>query len=663
MRDRHWGVILAGLWLLLSGSSIQAGASTQYTGLHSDILIEQQRNTFQLALANHQQNSTIKDYPLFPLLEKSQLEQAINKGPLNRNLANKVQNYLDTYSNSWPAASLRQHWLLKLGAQGKWQLFLEDYNGTTSNIRLDCYHHRAQWASGHKTLAMSAGADLWLRNASKYRACSSLMKQWKKAGNLTTELRWQAILTALDKGQLNQARQQLKKIDSSSQKLAMKLINNWKKPKAILFNFKSDSGFAEATHFYDLQRVYLKKLGKNNAEDAISLIQTSMAKRPPHIQKKVLYNLATSLFYQQHEQSSYWLTQLDPAGLDEKIQQMILRHHLLQQDWAAIAQQINALPRSLKNKHRWQYWSVRADMAANSNLNNQQIEVLKKLAITRDFYGFLAADILKQDYQMQHTAVSSSNKLLTKVQAMPSIQRAFEWYQLNQPLEAYREWHFVLQQLTHNERLAAAQLAHQWGWHNQVVITLAKAKNWDDLDLRFPTPYAENFQQAALNNSILPNWAYAIARQESAFRADAKSPVGARGLMQIMPATARETARKAGIGYNKSTQLYQADKNIKLGNAYLSQLKKRFQGNLIYATAAYNAGPHRVKRWIKQRPGMPIDAWIETIPFKETRRYVQNVMTYTAIYGDKLGTDQRLIGQLLPLTPLISQTTPPIQSD
>lgn len=171
------------------------------------------------------------------------------------------------------------------------------------------------------------------------------------------------------------------------------------------------------------------------------------------------------------------------------------------------------------------------------------------------------------------------------------------------------------------------------GWHHQAIMSAARATLWDDIDLRFPVPEAELFSEYAEKRELDYPWVLAIARQESAFHPMARSHSGAMGLMQLMPATAKQAAKQAGIPYRKKSELYEPEINIAIGTAHLAWLFKQFEGSQIMATAAYNAGSTPVKRWLKQRGHLPLDIWIETIPYDETRKYIQNVMAFRVIYS------------------------------
>ena len=172
---------------------------------------------------------------------------------------------------------------------------------------------------------------------------------------------------------------------------------------------------------------------------------------------------------------------------------------------------------------------------------------------------------------------------------------------------------------------------------------MAQAQYWDDLDVRFPMAHRDTLVREAKVRGLHSSWVFAITRQESAFMDDARSGVGASGLMQLMPATAKETARKFSIPLASPQQVLNPDTNIQLGAAYLSQVHGQFNGNRVLASAAYNAGPGRVRQWLKGANHLGFDVWIESIPFDETRQYVQNVLSYSVIYGQKLNVPQPLV--------------------
>jgi soluble lytic murein transglycosylase len=250
----------------------------------------------------------------------------------------------------------------------------------------------------------------------------------------------------------------------------------------------------------------------------------------------------------------------------------------------------------------------------------------------------MAADQLGKPYELNHKGLVFEEDQVSKVSATPALKRARELYKLDRLDEARREWRQMRAGLDDRQILLASRLAQGWGWHEQGVQGAIATSAWDHLAMRFPLAYREQFHSAAREQGLDVNWIYALARQESAFRHDARSHRGAIGLLQLLPATARQTAREAGMPYNNLATLLDPKANIQLGTAHLSTLLKEFDDNRILATAAYNAGAHRVRQWLgKETADLDSDIWVETMPYHETRQYVRRVMAYTVIYGYRRG--------------------------
>jgi len=206
--------------------------------------------------------------------------------------------------------------------------------------------------------------------------------------------------------------------------------------------------------------------------------------------------------------------------------------------------------------------------------------------------------------------------------------------------------------LDEDELLQAAILADRWGWHSRAIAAAARVEEYDDLDIRYPLPYQQQFEQFSMAASIPPTWAYGVARSESLFMPDVRSRAGAIGLMQLMPATGREVAREIKLPYAGLATLTNADDNIQLGTTYLGKMADRYSGNRVLATAAYNAGPHRVDQWLPEHGSVDARVWIENIPYNETRKYVKRVLAAEAIFYWRLtGTVQRLSDTLPEVRP------------
>ncbi|MCK5477846.1 MAG: transglycosylase SLT domain-containing protein, partial [Methylococcales bacterium] len=203
-------------------------------------------------------------------------------------------------------------------------------------------------------------------------------------------------------------------------------------------------------------------------------------------------------------------------------------------------------------------------------------------------------------------------------------------------MEAKRQWWYAVTKLDKKDILIAAKYAQQLDWTQTAIFTIAKAKYWDDVSLRFPLAYQDQVQKNADKQQLNPAVIFGLIRRESAFNQDAQSPVGARGLMQIMPKTGRQIAKELKEKWRNKNNLFNPSTNVKYGAYYYKQLLNQFNGHYALAAAAYNAGPHRVKRWLPVENALAADIWVETIPFKETRAYVSAVLTYALIYQKQL---------------------------
>ncbi len=237
---------------------------------------------------------------------------------------------------------------------------------------------------------------------------------------------------------------------------------------------------------------------------------------------------------------------------------------------------------------------------------------------------------------MNHYPLPENLKDKQVVAEMPGIRRAHEFYQMRKYYPARREWHHALNSMTRVQMQMAATIAKEWGWYDRAIFALGKAKIYDDLVLRFPLLHKDLLSRYAGKRSLDLGWVYGLVRAESAFVEDARSPVGALGLMQVMPATGSETARAIGLKNFRPDRLLEAEVNVPIGSAYLKQMLSRFNGNPLLATAAYNAGPHRIRQWLPKSGCMSPDVWVEKIPFRETRKYVKRVLSYASIYDWRL---------------------------
>ena len=339
------------------------------------------------------------------------------------------------------------------------------------------------------------------------------------------------------------------------------------------------------------------------------------------------------------------LTNLPAAAQNDEVMRWRARSSIRRENWTQLLLDISAMPESEKQADEWRYWfAIAAERCGNGDAARS---ALQALASGRGYYGFLAADELKQPYVFDHIQSDADEAMVTALAKRPDLIRARELFLVGLEGRGRSEWDAVVSNFNRDEKRQAAILADRWGWHSRAISTAASVGQFDDLALRYPLPYQNMFEQFAADASIPSTWAYGIARSESLFMRDVRSSAGAIGLMQLMPATGKAVAREIKLPYSGLDTLVNPSSNIQLGTTYLAQMAERFDGNRVLATAAYNAGPHRVDDWLPEQGALDARIWIENIPFNETRKYVRRVLAAETIFHWRMtGTTRRLSDEL-----------------
>ena len=317
---------------------------------------------------------------------------------------------------------------------------------------------------------------------------------------------------------------------------------------------------------------------------------------------------------------------LDSATQDRDVRYWRVRLALREKDWQQCIANLNQLTETEQAMPRWRYW--RARCLESQGFSQDAERIYASIAGEFEYYGFLAADKLSQGYSIK--SVSPPDADVHDLKDEPQIIKALEYFFVDLPWEGRREWNRALENASKARFLAAAHLAESVGWYDRALGAAFNADATDSLRWLFPEAYKANVTPVASRHNVPREFVYGVMRRESRFTSDIKSSAGAVGLMQLMPGTAKQMGQELGIEAPVG-RLIDSELNIKLGVRYLEYVLDRFDKNFAFAAAAYNAGPSRVKKWIEDRP-IDSDLWIETIPFDETRAYVQAVLFNTAVF-------------------------------
>lgn len=580
----------------------------------------------------------LEHYPLKPYLEYRYIVRRLAQMPKT-----DIDRFLQDYPGSYLAEKLERQWVEKLAEQRRWEDVLTYYNPDNSSTELECFALRARLNTGDQS-ALDEVGELWNVDRSQPKACDPLFAAWMDAERLTDDIAWQRFAKTMEARQRSLARYISKQMSPEVRAQADLYYEVDRTPRALanMSRFSGQSGKMQQIILHGLQRLALR-----DASQAIDLWHRYDAQQlfDDSARLDTQRYIAVRLLRQGYTEQTEALLAATPALSSEDVTEWLVRDALRKQDWARVSKWIAQLPAEEQNSERWRYWNARAlEQTAGSDGTEQALELYTEVAKTRSFYGFLSADRLQQDYELVDKPVDVAADVSLMVSDNPGVVRAKELFIIGENLNARREWYHTTRDMNEAEVMAAGKLAESWGWHRNGIQAMIQASYWDDLETRFPLAYHEQVQTTAKDTAIAPHLLFAIARQESAFTPDARSSAGALGLMQLLPSTARQTASRSGMSFS-TYDLLKPETNIALGGRYLGQLLNQFDGNRILAAAAYNAGPNRVKQWLNKDKSaqLPFDIWIETIPYRETRGYVQNVLAYSVIYGYRLGDKKPFI--------------------
>lgn len=610
--------------------------------------LEQQRELFQQARKELRAGRVesykkiaqqLRDYPLYPYLQFDYLSRYIWKIK-----DTQLISFLDKYPELPVAGDLRRTWLNYLARRGRWQTFIDNYT-TQNDELLQCYFLHARLKAKRPAFLLEDTRSVWLYGKSRPQQCDQPFALLYKSDLMNDELLWRRIRLAMAEGQTSLAAYLGRKLQAQDQVWVERWITMHNNP----WKWTVNPGFEDQPEAREILAYGIRRLAPRDINRAIEhweRLKQDYSFDAEQI-SKTQGRLAVIAARKDHEDAVTLLDQIDPADLDENILQWRIATALKKRDWSRLLKWTSGEPGDNTLSQRWHYWHARA--LEETGARDQAESVYRKLAGERDYYGFAASDRLGMSYDMRHQAVPEDSLTMQDLLARPALVRAHELLQLNMNYYARREWYAAMSNMSLRQLQIAAAIAYQWGWYDRAILTLGKAEAYDDLMLRFPMPFDQVIIRYATKYKLDIAWMFALIRAESAFMEDALSPTGAMGLMQVMPATGRETAKAMGWKSFKTTELNQSKKNISIGTTYLRKMYDRFGSNIILATAAYNAGPNNVAAWLPHKGCMEPEIWIEQIPFTETRKYVSRILYFASIYDWRMQHEIKPVRQRMAL--------------
>ena len=617
----------------------------------SDALLTKQRALFvhaekaflQKQYTNYKKlTNKLKDYSLYPYLVFADLKRRLDSAPTA-----EIEDFLERYADTPLAPRLRHSWLSWLGKHNRWQTFLQHYR-TNTNSHLQCLRLQGLLSQKMDKAFDTEVNMLWLNGDSQPKACDPPFRAWHMRNGLTSKKAWQRHVLAMKANNLRLAHYLRRFMDGNDRTLATMWQRLYRSPQRIV-DFQL--GPAHQAQRRQIALQVLNHMARRDPFSVAQLMQHRIVLQLPQADREQLYQrLALEFAYEHRAEALVWASQAIVKPMDENFLNWRIAAALLQQRWQQALRWINQLPEALKNSERWRYW--RAYLLAQSGDVEQANALYRDLAMTRSYYGFLAADQQQLEYRFEHQSLEINTHLLQAFVTQGAVIRTRELLYFDDQLNARREWHHLTHDADHQTLTAAALTAQQWVWHDVAIATIAKTAQFNDLGLRFPLAYRKTVRQEALRYGVSEAVMFATIRQESAFRSDAISSANALGLMQIIPQTGRYIAKKLKLKWHGNRSLYSPQINLRYGAFYINDRFSLVEGNLAMASAAYNAGLQKVKHWLPQTVSLDATIWIENIPYKETRNYVRNILEFVVVYEQRLGQPYTRLSERLKPIPI-----------
>ena len=616
-----------------------------------DSAVQQARQAFverKLANLERAARDVPADHVLLPYVEYWRLMLD------GRNDDARIADYLARYAGSRLAETLRGDWLKSLGVREAWPRYLAEYYRLAKpDAAHQCYAYRAEWAQGNYSHQREAIA-LWFTGRDMPSACTPLFTTLIEAKLIDQEDGWRRIRLALDADNPNVAKVVANSLPDISP-LDGALLERANRDPARLLN--SGNLNLNTRGNIEIALYAVDQLAKRNSSEAELALRKRLPELGP-VEASAAWARLAARAARRHEGAALsWFQLAGMVTVNDFQREWWVRTALRASDWSTVLRVIDSMSEASRALPAWRYWRARAIQASGQRLAANAIF----LALSRElhYYGQLAQEELGPVMQAPVINIKMGGDDVAAISRTPGIARAIALQGMGLRNDASQEWTWSIREFADGQLLAAAELARRMEWYDRAISTAERTRDLHDFELRFVAPYRELAQQAARENEIDEAWVFGLMRQESRFINFARSGVGASGLMQIMPATARWIARRLGIRKFDPSEMQEPAKNIQFGAYYLKHVQTSLDGSPVLATAAYNAGPGRAQRWRDTQP-MEAAVYIESIPFTETRDYVKKVMSNAMYYAMRFGQPSVLLKDRLGSIP--ARKSPPESS-
>lgn len=553
--------------------------------------------------------------------------------------ATEMEAYVARHPDTPLAERLRLDLARQYGAADDWPAFNRWASQLAKpDVEIRCHALRGRHAAGD-TGAAGEAAQLYLTGRDLPSSCDTLFDLLFSQGQLHAQHRQTRLRLALEADNRRLARELYAGIPDQARLLDDALGRAERDPARLVAELPG--GVAREAVFHALAR-----LAKGDPAQAASLWDKHQASYLPAEQQYGWAQIATQAARQLQPDATKWYQKASNT-LSETQAIWKARAMLRAGRWPEVYHAIEAMPENTRSEAVWRYWKARALKALGATAAANSL--LAPLSREIHYYGVLAGEELPVRAEAPAEDYRPSPDELKATRALPGIDRALRLKNLGLMAEATSEWLWALRGMNDPQILAAAEVARQETWYDRAINTADTTRDTHSFDLRYLTPYRDLAEAYARRNDLDPAWVFGLMRQESRFVDYARSSAGAQGLMQIMPSTARWIAKQLGDKHAHA-RVREPDTNIRFGTYYLKSVYDRLGGSPVLASAGYNAGPGRARKW---QASIPLEGavYVESIPFNETREYVKKVLVNAVFYSQRLGTPAKRLKDRLGTIP------------
>jgi soluble lytic murein transglycosylase len=540
----------------------------------------------------------------------------------------EVQAFLKQYANTYVAELLRGDWLKVLGKHADWAEFerqLPLYPRDDLEVR--CYATLMDATRGVE-ITLADTMWMWLEPHELPDGCGELAQFLLDDERITVSDVWRRVRLLFERGQITAAKTTLEYLEKRDAPDERMLAEAARQPKRLLERLPRN---LERRPVREVVVLALLRYARAEPDAAAKLLEGRVAARLPQADVRYLWAyLGYEGAREQQPDALKWYARAGNQPLDEELLAWKTRAALRAGNWQVVRDTIDLMAPLQRHESTWTYWYGRA-LAALGNENGARAYFLR-IAGQTEFYGLLASEELGNVATPPETTYVPSEAEVDTARQNPGLVRALELIRLGMRTEGVREWLFSVRYFDDAKLLAAAELARRAEIWDRAIMSADRTVRTHNFALRYPLPFRDVFTEYAKTYDLDVAWVLGLVRQESRFVSDARSSAGAEGLMQVMPRTARFVAQKIGLRNYQRKGVTEIETNVTLGTGYLRLVLDQL-GHPVLASAAYNAGPSRARRWRDVNRPLEGAVYIETIPFPETRDYVKKVMANSVYYA------------------------------